>query len=92
MLAWGYQPARDDTVAQNLLLAVDVVEVTLQGLDTLGDADRVIAIEELASSSAGARSPFGVFTQRLKAHPSHAAARAPFLQAGKLGVGERTAN
>ena len=38
MLARGHEPARDDAVAQNLLLAVDVVEVMLQRLDPLPDA------------------------------------------------------
>ncbi len=38
VLARGDQPARDDAVAQDLLLAVDVVEVVLQRLDPLPDA------------------------------------------------------
>ena len=38
VLARGDQPARDDAVAQDLLLAVDVVEVHLQRLDPLLDA------------------------------------------------------
>ena len=38
MLAGGDQPARDDAVTQDLLVAVDVVEVCLEGLDALGDA------------------------------------------------------
>ena len=38
VLAGGDQPARDDAVAQDLLLAVDVVEVVLQRLDPLRDA------------------------------------------------------
>src|SRR5271170_8251754 len=38
MLAGGDQPARDDAVTQDLLVAVDVVEVGLEGLDALGDA------------------------------------------------------
>ena len=35
VLARGDQPARDHPVAQDLLLAVDVVEVHLQRLDPL---------------------------------------------------------
>ena len=35
VLARGDQPARDDAVAQDLLLAIDVVEVHLQRLDAL---------------------------------------------------------
>ena len=38
VVARGDQPARDDAVAQDLLLAVDVVEIVLQRLDPLGDA------------------------------------------------------
>lgn len=38
VLTGGHQPARDDTVAQNLLITIDVVEVALEGLDPLGDA------------------------------------------------------
>ena len=38
VLARGDQPARDDAVAQDLLVAVDVVEVLLQRLDPLHDA------------------------------------------------------
>ena len=38
VLARGDQPARDHAVAQDLLLAVDVVEVHLQRLDALRDA------------------------------------------------------
>ena len=37
VVARGDQPARDDPVAQDLLFAVDVVEVGLQRLDPLGD-------------------------------------------------------
>ena len=38
VLTRGDQPAWDDPVAQDFLLAVDVVEVVLQGLDPLRDA------------------------------------------------------
>ncbi len=38
VLAGGDQPARDDAVTQDLLVAVDVVEICLEGLDALGDA------------------------------------------------------
>ena len=38
MLAGSDQPARDDAVTQDLLVAIDVVEVSLEGLDALGDA------------------------------------------------------
>jgi hypothetical protein len=38
VLTRGDQPARDDPVAQDFLLAVDVVQVVLQGLDPLRDA------------------------------------------------------
>lgn len=38
VLAGGHQPARDDAVAQDLLFAVDVLEVHLQGLNALFDA------------------------------------------------------
>lgn len=38
VFARGHQPARDDSVAQDLLIAVDVVEVHLERLDPLLDA------------------------------------------------------
>lgn len=38
VLARGHQPTRDHAVAQDLLLAIDVVEIHLQRLDPLGDA------------------------------------------------------
>ena len=38
VLAGRDEPARDDPVVQDLLVAVDVVEVQLEGLDPLGDA------------------------------------------------------
>ena len=38
VLTGGHQPARDDSVVQDLLIAVDVVEVALEGFDALGDA------------------------------------------------------
>ena len=38
VLAGSDQPARDHAVAQDLLVAVDVVEVHLEGFDALGDA------------------------------------------------------
>jgi hypothetical protein len=38
MLAGSDQAARDDVVVQDFLIAVDVVEIQLEGLDPLGDA------------------------------------------------------